>query len=537
MAKGGARRTNREAMRKRQSELSFREKSFQQAVALHQSGRLLDADSAYRQVLAEVPDHADALHLMGVIQCQQGQYQAGADFIARAIAVTPNMPAFHYNLGLALQHLKRFEEALGSFDVALALKPDYVQALNNRGVALQNLRRPEDALVSFDRALALKPNYLETLTNRGIALHALKRPEEALASFDRALALKPDHLEALNNRGKALQDLNRPMQALRCFERAVELDPQFAAANWNEALCRLLTADFENGWKKFEWRWHAEQLQTLRRSFSQPLWNGNQSLSGKTILLHAEQGFGDTIQFCRFAKLVAAQGGTVLLEVQQPLKSLLAGLEGVAKIFARGEELPSFDYHCPLLSLPRAFNTTIQSIPTDIPYLSAAPHLVEQWKARLPATTLPRIGIAWSGSLTHTNDSNRSIPLQEFGNLLSEHVHFVALQKDLRPADQAALNARKGLLHFGHELTDFSDTSALVELMDVVISVDTSVAHLAGAMGKPVWILLPFAPDWRWLLQRDDSPWYHSAKLFRQPQISDWKSVIERVKNELRGLP
>ena len=263
------------------------------------------------------------------------------------------------------------------------------------------------------------------------------------------------------------------------------------------------------------------------------MWLGDHAIAGKTVLLHAEQGFGDTVQFCRYAKLVAAQGATVLMEVQPPLKALLAKLEGVSQLLAYGEMLPAFDYHCPLLSLPLAFNTGIESIPAETPYLSPDPARIRQWEGKLGEKRLPRIGLVWSGRTDHKNDHNRSIPLADTAKLVSGHAELVSLQKEVRAADKLVLDIRQDIRHFGDELNDFADTAALVELMDVVITMDTAVAHVAGALGKPVWILLPFNPDWRWLLDRGDSPWYPTARLFRQPAIGDWDSVIQRVANEL----
>jgi hypothetical protein len=264
------------------------------------------------------------------------------------------------------------------------------------------------------------------------------------------------------------------------------------------------------------------------------LWRGEQAIAGKTLLLHAEQGLGDTIQFCRFAKLAAARGATVLMELQLPLESLLADLDGVSSVLAQGETLPAFDYHAPLLSLPRAFDTRLDRIPAAIPYLHADPIHVGEWEAKLGDKALPRIGLAWSGSAEHKSDQKRSIPLAQMAELVSGHAQFVSLQKELRAADRVTLSERHDIRHFGDELHDFADTAALIEACDLVISADTAVAHLAGALGKEVWILLPFSPDWRWLLERDDSPWYPTARLFRQRAEGDWDSVIRRVASQLK---
>jgi hypothetical protein len=276
-------------------------------------------------------------------------------------------------------------------------------------------------------------------------------------------------------------------------------------------------------------------LANVRRDFAQPLWLGEFDIAGKTVLLHAEQGLGDTIQFCRYAEKVAARGASVLMEVPPALLSLLAQVEGVRQLIGRGEPLPPFDCHCPLLSLPLAFDTRSDSIPAQVPYLRSEPERVGAWRRRLGDGKLPRVGLAWSGSATHLNDTNRSIPLEDFARVVCPEAQFVSLQKDVRAADERVLIGRRDVRHLGSELQDFADTAAVIELMDLIVTVDTAVAHLAGAMGKAVWILLPFNPDWRWLLDRDDSPWYPSARLFRQTAHGDWSEVVARLSVELRA--
>jgi hypothetical protein len=307
-------------------------------------------------------------------------------------------------------------------------------------------------------------------------------------------------------------------------------------AHWNEALLRLLTGDFSRGWAKYEWRWRNESLALSTRNFSQPLWLGAEAIDGKTILLHSEQGLGDTIQFCRYVPLVAARGARVILEVERPLHEIMTNLAGATEVISKGDALPDFDFHCPLLSLPLAFGTHLETIPSLTSYLRAPGQTLKHWQARLGPKARPRIGLVWSGRPAHKNDQNRSISLRSLLPLLDIEATFVSLQKDVRSDDAAVLKECNDVLHFGDELKDFSDTAALILQLDLVISVDTSVAHLAGALGEPVWILLPYNPDWRWLLDRDDSPWYPSARLFRQQQIGNWAGVIDQVKNELRSV-
>ena len=380
------------------------------------------------------------------------------------------------------------------------------------------------------------PNYAEALYNRGNTLHELKRFEEALASYDRALAVRPDYAEALYNRGLSLHELKRFEEALASCDHALAVRPNYTEAHWNEALLRLLTGDFRRGWVKYEWRWKNESLAPPKRNFSQPLWLGAEALAGKTILLHSEQGFGDTIQFCRYVPLVAERGACVILEVPRPLRELMSTLTGAEQIVSSGDPLPDFDIHCPLLSLPLAFGTRLETIPAATPYLRASSQSLMNWDTRLGPKRHRRIGLAWSGSPMNRNDQNRSIRLSSLLSLLDIEATFVSLQKDVRSDDVTVLKDQGDLLHFGDALDNFSDTAALISTLDLVISVDTSVAHLAGALAKPVWVLLPFIPDWRWLLDRNDSPWYPTARLFRQDDARAWDAVIARVHAALYEL-
>jgi hypothetical protein len=352
--------------------------------------------------------------------------------------------------------------------------------------------------------------------------------------------LAPHHPGGYTNLGSLLDQLGQPQQALDNYERAIALDPSCALAYWNRSLIYLRQGDYARGWHDYEWRWQAEtlDLSKKRRDFPQPVWTGHGSLQGKTILLHAEQGFGDVLQFCRYAPLVAQRGAKVLLEVKAPLAALLGSLDGVAQIVIKDEPLPPFDYHIPLMSLPLAFGTTLESIPAASPYLSADPAKAAAWTAQLaggrPAasSTRPRVGIVWAGNPEHLNDHNRSIALSRFARLFDAPCEFISLQKQLSATDQALLDTLP-VRQVADQLHDFSDTAALIAALDLVITVDTSVAHLAGALGKKVWILLQAPFEWRWLEQGQTSPWYPSATLFRQPQPGDWDSVLAEVAQRL----
>ena len=505
------------------------------------------AIASFDKAIALNPGDGFACNNRGLSLQKLGRHDAAIASLDKAIQLSPGNGATHNNRGISLLYLGRYEEAIAEFNRAIELIPEYFEAFLNQGIALPGMGRHEEALASFDRAISLKPDNGFAHNSRGTCLGHLGRYDESLASFDRAIRLIPDYFEAYNNRGLALPYLGRHEEALASYRQALKIQPDSATAHYNTGMCLLQrgeTGDYIQGWQEFEWRWQTDQYRNARRDFPQPLWQGKESLQGKTVLLHAEQGLGDTIQFCRYAQRVAEQGATVLLEVQPELKSTLARLEGVSRILAKGESLPAFDYHCPLLSLPLAFNTELRTIPSSRRYLSGDAQCISAWQSRLDQATRPkihqderpRIGLAWSGNTGFGNDHNRSIPLAAFAPLTSEAARFISLQKEVRAADQPILEARRDIVHFGDELRDFSDTTALVELTDLVISVDTSVAHLAGALGKPVWLLLPFNPDWRWLLARGDSPWYPSAKLFRQPRQGDWGSVIEQVAGEVGAM-
>jgi tetratricopeptide (TPR) repeat protein len=389
-------------------------------------------------------------------------------------------------------------------------------------------------LASYNRALKVRPDYAEALRNRGLILHKLKRFEEALASYDDALKVRPDCAEALTNRGGTLCELKQFEAALATYDHALTLRPDYAEAHFSEALCRLLLGDFGRGWEKNEWRLQARSLR-IKRNFAQPQWTGQEDIAGKAVLLHAEQGFGDTIQFCRYVPLVGERAAHVILEVQRPLHELMNTLPGGPQIVVRGDPLPEFDLHCPLLSLPLAFETQLETIPFDTPYLRASSERVISWNARL-GPNRPRIGLAWSGHPSNWNDHNRSIELSALLPLLGLHATYVSLQYDVRTGDVTVLQDRSDLLHFGDELKKFSEMAALVSNLDIVISVDTNIAHLAGALGKRVWVMLPFVPDWRWLLDREDSPWYPTARLFRQYDTREWDNVIARVYTALHDF-
>jgi tetratricopeptide (TPR) repeat protein len=511
--------------------------------ALTEMNRSSDAILSFQQALRLDPRHWDAAQKCGALLHRSGRLdEAVSHFDHLAELQAGGVPAScrhdaHNSLGAVLVDLQRFEEALGHFIKAAGIKADSVAALNNAGATLVSLRRPEEALSMFDRALTISPDLAELLGNKANALKALGRHDDALACYDRAIALKPDYVQAHSNRGSCLDEMMKADEALSSYRRALDLEPGFAEAHWNLALNRLRAGDFKTGWLENEWRWKCPALGLSERVFPQPLWLGQKSMGGvsiqgKILLLHNDQGLGDAFQFFRYVPQLAARGARVILEIQRSLREIVSRLDGVSDIICKGETIPDFDYHCPLGTLPLAFDTTLETIPADVPYLSAGDR-VSVWKDRLGPTRTPRVGLVWSGNPKHVNDHNRSLALKTLLPLLDVEAQFVSLQKDVRPDDEAVLCQRSDILDLGRELDSFADTAALLAHLDLIISVDTSVAHLAGALARPVWILLPYIPDWRWLLNREDSPWYPTARLFRQTASRDYADVVDRLRTEL----
>jgi len=498
--------------------------------------KLLRYDAAlasYDDALRLRPDHIEALYNRGVALHELRRFDEALSNYDRALALRPDYSEALVNRGVTLHDLGRSREALESYDRALALQPDNFEALTNRGVALQNLRRYGEALSSHERALAVRPSDAVALNNLGVTLHRLGQLDEALANYDRALAARPDYAEAFVNHGVTLHDLKRFDEALASYDRAIALQPDYADAFFFRSMSRLLTGDFERGWFEYERRWESSSAALSKRDFQQPLWLGEDDIADKTILLHSEQGFGDTIQFCRYAPLVAARGARVMIEVEEPLQGLMTGLDGVVRIIAKGDPLPDFDIQCPLLSLPLAFRTRMNTIPSNLSYLRPPKRTLQDWDARLGQESRPKIGLAWAGNAKHVRDRERSISFSAFLPLLDVDATFVSLQKDICKADAEMLGANRNIRDPGNSLGDFSDTAALISRLDLVISVDTSIAHLAGALGKPVWVLLTHVPDWRWLLDGDDNPWYPTARLFRQSDTREWDSVMARIRDAL----
>jgi tetratricopeptide (TPR) repeat protein len=565
--------------------------------------RYLDAQRCCQQALAVYPNHADTLHLMGLLSLHAKQYDHAVEWIARAIGQDPK-PEYLASLGTTLQQQGRREEALKAFDKAVQLKPDDAELwqcmgsillelarfdhallslqqalkLNPRhrdaayksGILLNHFRRFEQALAHFDLCEEVLPNHAPTLVGRvralyylnrfedaladgrrvhaldpgnadncnatGAALRSLGRHEEALPWLDKALEVRPNLVEALENKIIALAELHRFDEAFALYDRMKALKLNNTRTDWNVSVYHRLTGNFEAGWVGHEAR--LKLPSATYPKFPQPMWLGEESIEGKTILICADEGLGDTIHFVRYVPMLTERGARVVLAVQNPLHHLLSGLPGVSQCIPTSAlgTLPAFDMHCPISSLPLAFGTRLDTIPAMKSYLPLPPrNRVQAWEDRLGPHTRLRVGLVWSGRPTHTNDHNRSIPLRTISQILDVDATFVSLQKDPRPNDAAVLRERNDVMDLTADLADFTETAALISCLDLVIAVDTSVAHLAGALGRPTWILLPYTPDYRWLLDRDDSPWYPSVRLFRQNQTREYESVLERLSDELRA--
>ena len=504
--------------------------------ALQAMGRFEEAKACFERALAIDPNLPEAEHNCGNALLSLGRHGEAIARYQRAMALRPGYADAHYHTGYALQALERHQEAIAWYEKAVTLRPDYAEAFNNLGNALMAVGRESDAVARFEEAIGARRNYAEAHINLASALLALNRPEAAIQRSQILIGLRPDFAAAHQMLGRALQAMNRHQEAIAAYRHAAALDPRNSETHWRGSQSRLAIGDFAEGWRQWECR--LLMPTSKRREFPQPQWLGDTGLAGKRVFLYAEpgEGFGDTIQFARYAPLVAQLGATVSLEVQAPLAPLLGRMAGVSRISTAGEPPPDFDFHSPLMSLPFAFKTTMVTIPASVPYLAPPPEKLDRWGGRLESGRLPRIGIAWSGRPRQGEFRNRPIPLALMASILATPgVRFVALQKELREGDDALLGSHPHVTNLGPELEDFTDTAAIISQLDLVISVDTSVAHLAGALGKPVWILLQYAADWRWLLDRHDNPWYPSARLFRQPKPGDWESVMPRVRDTLRA--
>ncbi len=506
--------------------------------ALLDLGRAESALQSFNAAIALYPGYGAAYYNRGNALLDLGRFDdAIADFEV-TIAAMPEFSPAHNNKGIALAACGQLPAAVASFDKAIEADPGNSEAHYDRGRALQALQHWDEALDSYEAALRIDPGLATAHNNRATVLERAGRFEAALASVDRAIALSAGDAWFHQNRGYVLEQLDEWDAALESYDRALEIDPNRGEAHFARSVLLLKTGDFERGWSEHEWRWKNERGTNIldRRVLRQPLWTGHESIAGRKVLLYAEQGFGDTIQFSRYVEHVAALGAQVTLEVQPPLASLMRTLAGWSMLVERGAELPDCDYRCPLMSLPLAFGTRLATIPAATAYLAAEPAKVERWRARLERSSRCRVGLAWSGSASFPNNHRRSAPLEQLLARLAADCQYINLQTDVSAADRQVLSQHPEVLDFTELQGDFSETAALCQCLDLVISVDTSIAHLSAALGKPTWIMLAHNADWRWFLGREDSPWYPTARLFRQRRGLEWGDVFGRIAAELTAL-
>jgi tetratricopeptide (TPR) repeat protein len=500
-------------------------------------GRHADAIESLRAALAARPGFEQALQELVPLLVQSGRAGEAVAVARRAVASQPSS-ACNMQLAQALHAHGDSDEALAAVEAVLASEPDNIAAQSTHATLLLEKGRAAEALAGFDRLVAKHGADADTLCNRAAALHRLGRAEESLAAADAALRLQPAHKQAMHARGRALLALLRVAEARDAMAEALRLHPDDADLQWNSAVAHLLLGEFEPGWRAHESRWKATGFVAAGGAAitGVPRWTGTQSLTDVTILLYSEQGLGDVLQFLRYVPLVASHAREVLLRVPPEVAPLAGALGPNCRIVDPSRPLPPFDYECPLLSLPHAFGTTLADVPSEVPYLQADRARIARWRERLSMQPGRKVGIMWSGNPRHTNDHNRSIPLELFRTIADAPARFVNLQPRVRDAERDGLKAWPALIDAGPELRDFGDTAALLMALDLVITVDTSVAHLAGALGRPVWILLPHLPDWRWMLERSDSPWYPTARLYRQSAAGAWDPVLRAVSSDLRNL-
>jgi len=507
---------------------------FEQALNMHQRGKLDEAEHRYRTILRAYPEHPDCKHFLGVLRFQQGRNDEALEHIAAALKLQPSNTAALANYALVLVTLGRLEQALASYDKALAIEPNYVDALLNRGNILLELRRLDEALASYDKALAIKPDSVDALKNRAIVLVKLNRLDEALASYDKALVIKPDYVDALANRGSVLTMLKRLDEALASYDRALEIRPGYPNALIDRGWLALLQGRYAEGWRDYESRREVKKLPALW-----PEWKG-EDLREKRIIVYEEQGLGDVIQCCRFLTLLAARGAQVTFLGRTSLHRLLGPFEPAVRMVDKPSTGEIFDFQSALMSLPGGLNTTLENIPADIPYLYPEEPLVALWRERLGSQGF-KVGVCWQGRPDYKDEPGRSIPLRCFQPLAwVPGVRLISLQKHhgLDQLENLASDMRVETLgqDFDNGPDAFVDTAAVMSCLDLIITSDTSIAHLAGALGRPVWVALKHVPHWLWMLDRTDSPWYPTMTLYRQEVRDDWTTVFRAFTDDLAKL-
>jgi tetratricopeptide (TPR) repeat protein len=501
-------------------------------LALARSGLFEEAIESYNKAIAINPDYIDAYFNRGLAYQALEQYGNAIFNYSQVINKNKKYWPAYLNRGLIFLRIGRNHQAIFDFDNVLSINPDNVDAYYNKGNALTELKLYQEALYTYSLGININQSFCDLFNNRGNAFFVLNRIEDALSDYEMALVINPGFYDAYINKANALRSLKQFDQACDCYNIAIAIKPDIADAYWNKSLLKLHLGDFDSGWGLYEWRWKIKPNQSKVRSYKQPLWLGIESIKNKTVLVYPEQGYGDFIQFCRFIDLLENMGAKVVLETPKTLLSLMRSMKGNFTIIEQDASYPDFDFHCPIMSLPLALKINVSTIPASIPYLYADHNKVNDWSNFLGHKVKPRIGLVWSGSALQKDDINRSIPLEKFESLLALSYDFHALQLEIKDADKLFLGNSSLKIH-SEKLLDFSDTAALIKQMDLVITVCTSVAHLAGALGKPVWILLSRSACYRWMENTHDTPWYPTARLFRQTNHGDWENVINDISSQL----
>jgi tetratricopeptide (TPR) repeat protein len=506
------------------------------AIAHYKAGRYPQAGEIYRQILKIQPDNISVITNLGAVYRAQGNLDKAIACYRRALEIKPDFANACGNLANALKDKGLTEEAIRFYRRAIDINPGFAEAYNSLGVMLKDRGDVDEAIACFEQGLALSPDNESANNNLGALYKEMGEPERAISYYRQALETKPDFADAHNNLANALKDLGKVDEAMASYDRAIEIEAGHVDAHFNRSMTLLLLGDYAKGWVEHEWRWKRKNdspFMARKREFVQPLWDGS-PLEGRTILLHAEQGFGDSIQFIRYLPMVAARGGRVVLECHRLLTELFHDLPGIDDMIENGRQLPPFDVHAPFLSLPMIFGTTLETIPEGAGYLRATPFHIKSWGKRLSSLSRPRVGLCWQGNPNFQGDRWRSIPLHHFTDLVrGTKASFVNLHKGDGIDQIAACGLADRIADFSAEVDSLLDTAAIMEHLDLVITSDTSVAHLAGALGKPTWVLLQFLPDWRWLLEREDSPWYPTMRLFRQKTRGDWAELLARAEEAL----
>lgn len=510
------------------------EKNALHRAAAHQNrGEYAKAGAIYKEILRFDPQNTSALFDFGMLSQKLDSPEHALLFFTKTLEIDKEHVSAYVERGHLLRKSNRFEEAFNDYSLALKIDPYSFEALVGRGLLFGHISQFENAIKDFDRAIELKPNSSDTLYNRALAHTKLGKVKLSINDYSSAINFNPNHYQAYNNRGLAYREMKAFKKAIQDFNQSVTIKPEFACGFWNKALTHMMIGDYKTAWQLYEYRWKSPSFTSPERNFTKPIWLGKESINKKTILLHSEQGLGDSLQFCRYINKFHGVGCTVLLEIERPLMQIMTCLLPKEQIFQKGTKLPDFDFHCPLGSLPLAFDTTIDTVPYPFAYLQPAPERTQWWRDYLGERKKPRVGLAWQGNPAHPKDYKRSIRLDTIIHKLSPKFDWYSLHLNISHEDQKLFDQNAHLTHFGNLVGDFAETAAMCTNLDMVISVDTSIAHLGGAVGCPVHLLLSETADARWHYFGSSSPWYDSVTLHRKSLHREWSHLIDAALKSL----